>query len=88
MANIDRPMDDVQALLSCPHANPKAHQKHKFPERYAAQWLLKGLWQSLIVRLLRLTASVSSASAAPTAQTEEPLDAISPGVDLSQEKSL
>jgi hypothetical protein len=24
MADIDRPMDDIEALLSCPHANPKS----------------------------------------------------------------
>jgi hypothetical protein len=31
MANIDRPMDDNEALLSCPHANPKFHSETQMP---------------------------------------------------------
>jgi hypothetical protein len=45
---IDFLMDNIEVLLSCPHANPNFVQKHKYPGCKSAQWLWKGLWQSLI----------------------------------------
>lgn len=61
---IDFLKDDLEAQLSCPHANPNFVQKHKCLGCKSAQWLWKGLLQSLIVRLLCMIASTSYASAA------------------------
>jgi len=36
---IDFLKDDIEALLSCPHANPNFFQKHKCPGCNSAHWL-------------------------------------------------
>jgi len=41
VADIDLLMADLEAQLSCPHANPKLFQKHKCPGCKSAQWLLE-----------------------------------------------
>jgi hypothetical protein len=43
MGDIDRPIYDIEALLSCPHANPKILSKTSMPGIQSSDWLRKGL---------------------------------------------
>jgi hypothetical protein len=43
MEDIDHPIYDIEALLSCPHANPKVLSETSMPGIQTSDWLRKVL---------------------------------------------
>jgi hypothetical protein len=86
--DIDLRMTNIEALLSCPHANPKFLSETQMPGK---QFSAAALKRSIAITHRAIAAPDCIhfyASATPTAQTEEPLDRSPGGTSFSQEKSL
>jgi hypothetical protein len=78
---------DIEALLSCPHANPKVLSDTSMPGIQTSDWHWKGQLPSLIAQSLRPFESIFCASAAEKHELKNPSIKI-PGVHHSQERSL